>query len=391
LFPIQHRATQERLDLDYSFSTLAEILREDGYRTLAAVNNPILGPSTKMQQGFETWYPMWHRVLQSGFERGERHATNRVVETLVDSLGADERFFLFLNYVEPHIPYEPPPEFRRRFRADGPPEGLDPWWHRYYSGKSQLSAEDFQVLQDLYDGELAFLSHTIDDLINLLEERELLDDTLVILTSDHGENLGDHGHLDHVFNIYDTLLRVPLIILDPERPGARRDLSVTSSVDIFATILSAAGLPNTRFPSEARDLLQTSQTTESVPSIAEYYYPLQVFSVIRHELDEDGLRRMERYLRRLRSVRIDGWKLIWASDGSRELYHVLDDPDEEHNLAEQEPERVRELTALLEERLRDLAGHDFRLDQEEPPDGIDGFVGLDRDTLERLRSLGYVQ
>ena len=392
LLPIQHHATQENLLLDHRLHTLAELLREDGYRTMAVVNNPVISTAANMDQGFEAWFPMWHHVLETGFGRGARHATNRVVEEMLDSLESGDRFFLFLNYVEAHAPYEPPAAFRDRFRRDDGRPDLDPWWHRYYTGLSKLSAEDFAVLNDLYDGELAYLSDTIGDLVKLLESRGMLDDTLIILTSDHGENLGDHGHLDHVFNVYDTLLRVPLILLGPGVPRGRDD-APTSSVDIFHTALGAAEVEPEQFSAggEGRNLLDGAGPEDRPPLVAEYYTPHQTLSVVRNSLDEAARLRMAPYLRRLRAVRHDGWKLIWGSDGSRELYHVAEDPEEQLDRASSDPERVLEMTAMLEQRLRELSDADFRLDTEPPPEEIEGYTNVDAETLERLRALGYVQ
>ena len=82
------------------------------------------------------------------------------------------------------------------------------------------------VLNDLYDAELSLISRTIGDLVRGLEARSLLDNTLVIITSDHGENIGDHNHLDHVFSLHDSVLHVPLILLDPDVEVGRREDSL---------------------------------------------------------------------------------------------------------------------------------------------------------------------
>jgi arylsulfatase A-like enzyme len=264
-------------------------------------------------------------------------------------------------------------------------------------GTNPLSEREFRVLNDLYDAELSLISRTIGDLVRGLETRSLLDDTLVIITSDHGENIGDHNHLDHVFSLHDSVLHVPLILLDPDVEVGRREDSLATSVDVFQTALAAARSEYTAERSTGRNLLAPSVSGTPRAHVAEYYYPEQVMSVFGNSLDERGMNRIRRYLRRIRSIQTDEWKLIWGSDGNHLLFDVRNDPGEALDLADDEPEQVVALTRLLEEQLGELRGGPFSLDEEsirideKASDGGGGFQDLDDEARERLKTLGYVE
>jgi arylsulfatase A-like enzyme len=396
LHPLQHGATQEHLRLDPRFRTIAEILRDEGYRTFAVVNNPVLNSASELDRGFAEYLPMWRRLVQASFTAEGTHPTNRAVAEFLDDVSGGEPFFVFLNYIEAHGPYDPPPEFRRRFLSGAASEaralGLDQSWQRFYAGTNPLSAADFALLRDLYDGELAQLSQTISRLVDGLERRGLLADTLVILTSDHGENIGDHGHLDHVFNVYDSVLRTPLIVLDGERRRGEAVEAVATSVDLFETMLGAAASKYECEGCRGRDLLDAGGDGRAPEAwIAEYYYPRQVLSVIGQDWDAWTGGRLRPYLRRIRSLQTSEWKLIWGSDGRNELYDIARDPGERVDLADREPERVRAMVDALEAKLRDLSGGEFSFRKETIRGGADGFEGVDDETREQLRALGYVE
>ncbi|MGH7823439.1 MAG: sulfatase [Candidatus Binatia bacterium] len=399
LYPIAHGATQEHLRLDRRFVTAAELLKDRGYRTFAAVNNGVIYSPSGLAQGFSTYLEMLRRDEARTYRGRGRHPTNAAVEEFLDSLDEDDRFFIFLNYIEPHAPYEPPRATAERFLRNGwtweharkvPHE----WW-RYYTGEIAPSPAEITVLNDLYDAELADLDETVDDLVEMFERRGLLDDTLVILTADHGENIGDHGHFDHVFTVYESVLRVPLILIGAGVRGGVERTDPATSADVFHTIVSAAGLRSEQRRAHGRDL-----RAEPVPPwtdaavIAEYYYPLQVLSVVAEKCDDcmDRVGRLASYLRRLRSIESGGRKLIWASDGRHALYHLSDDPGERNDLAASEPGRVAELERRLFDRLSALKGERVEPGSEALPGPEDtkGFQGIDAETLEQLKGLGYV-
>src|SRR5690606_8343758 len=157
----------------------------------------------------------------------------------------DAPFFAFLHYMEPHIRYAAPGRYHAMHVAQGIPEervrrlNQDPW--RFLTGRTEMGAEDFEILRSLYDGEVSYVDHRVGQLYEMLSSAGLLENTAIFLTSDHGENLGEHGLMDHCYCLYETLLRVPLIAHFPSvfGRGERTDRQVQSH-DLFPTILELA-------------------------------------------------------------------------------------------------------------------------------------------------------
>jgi arylsulfatase A-like enzyme len=229
--------------------TLAERLQTAGYHTGCFTNNSFITPEHGLTQGFDKFIPMFqdeNLPLPTAYPTHvEALAWLREVTT------DDAPFFLFINNMEPHLLYLPPAEFEERFVAPGtPPETID--------AAKKLSPDDFLrhnlglkplpegvqgVLPDLYDAEIATLDHEIGKLIDGVEKAGWLDNTLLIITSDHGENLGRHGLLDHKFSLHRALLWVPLVVRLPggDRGGEIRD-EVVRFEDLFPTILEVCGL-----------------------------------------------------------------------------------------------------------------------------------------------------
>ncbi|WP_290811363.1 sulfatase, partial [Halovivax sp.] len=248
-------AGTKRFDPDVP--TLAEALGDAGYRTACFSNNTWLSPEFGYDRGFDEFVAGWE-LLEGGADlltiRAESDSTSgrlRAVfrergvasacETLVNAAYAkfvrkryddgafltnlrlrrwlsdahrrDEPFFAFVNYLEPHLPYEPPGRDWRRFLPSGvaPSDaaGVNQNAHRFITGNAEMTERDFAALEALYKGELAYLDRRIGRLYETLEASGALEETLLIIAGDHGENLGDHGLMDHQYNLYDTVLRVP--------------------------------------------------------------------------------------------------------------------------------------------------------------------------------------
>jgi arylsulfatase A-like enzyme len=396
VWPVRHGATQERVRLDLSWNTLAEILRSEGYRTFAAAGNPVVSSITQLDQGFTQFVPTWRKDVASAYRGTGQHPNNAAVLRFLDSLDRDEHFFAFLNYNDAHAPYAPPEPYRSRFLPkDVTAERIreiNQNWRSYYVGQSRLGPEELDILRALYDAELSRLSKVVADLVMGLEERRLLHNTLVIITADHGENVGDHGHLDHVFNLYDTVLRVPLFIFGAGTEAAFVDDRPVSVADIFLTVLAAAGSSWSRAEGPTRNLLaMDASDSRPVEMVAEYYFPNQALSTFDTEMLQGSRAKLTPYLRRLRALRTESWKLIWASDGRHELYAITEDPQETANRSEHEAPRVVLMEQRLEELLTTLKRAPFRFVDEPPPPEIAGFEDANEEMIERLRSLGYVR
>jgi arylsulfatase A-like enzyme len=398
LYPIVHQATQETLRLDDTTATIAEILGSHGYATIGVSANPLVGPKMGLDRGFAEFHETWRASRQDGAQASGVHPNLAAVAQFLDKTAAAQPFFLFVNYIEPHAPYEPPEPFRARFLAPGTAPGLAASSTTspavYYLNKTVFSPAAFRAMNELYDGEIAYVDEQVGKLIDLLDAHHRLDNTLVLITSDHGENIGDHDHYRHVFSLYNTTVKVPLIALLPGgvRAGEVRTEPV-QLVDLFATMLAACGIAPPNALTEQRDILAAEARAPRPALFAEYYYPVQALGLFTPQALRDHEDALRPFMRRLRAVEAEGMRLICGSDGQRELYDVVADPGETRNLlasGSDHPATAR-LTALLDEFVR--RGAEIR-PLPPPPDHTEAAPPItddDQELLRRLRSLGYIR
>ena len=438
-YPSRHGVDRSQLVLNPELIPLPEALRRHGYRTFGISSNYWLSRETGFDRGFDVFMHSWQLVQTIGtntpLQRQQRkhdvgldtlhetanrygpshtcgNAVNALYERLTQTLrrsfhafddGAwrvnhqvqrwvadwkrtDQPFFAFLHYMEPHIRYVPPaPYYALHLPAGVDPErarkvNQDPW--RYLTGRAEMSEEDFAILSGLYDGEISYVDSRIGQLYALLQKAGLLRNTLLIITSDHGENLGEHQLMDHAFCVYDTLLRVPLVVCFPssECPPGERVTQQVQTVDLLPTILAMAGVRDEDLWSQVQGLplFPTDLRGQNGRlAIAEYLEPQPPLQVLRNRYPGfDG----SRYDRTLRAVRASNYKYVWASDGSDELYDLSKDPAEEHNIISAEEGQAGHLRASLEEWLSSFTH--AALGRES--------VELDTLTIKRLEDLGYL-
>ena len=325
--------------------TLAEILRQAGYRTAAAIGSFPLLSRFGIGQGFDLFddhltspYEDLHgqRVLpKDRFFFDERRAA-RVNEALLPWLeeNADEPFFAWLHYFDPHHPHEPPPPYDQLF------------------------------VHDLYDGEIAYSDESLGAVLARLEELGVADRTLVILTSDHGEGRGEHDESTHSHLTYQSTLRVPLVMRIPGGPAGLRIEERVSTVDVLPTVLDLLGLepPAGIQGISLRTAIEGGRgATRPRPIYAETLSP-----------------RLSRGWGELRALVVDDSKYI---HGPRpELYDLGNDPHELDDLLAEKPELAEKMRLRLEDYLAEHAA-----------DGLDSSVALDEETVRRLEALGYLQ
>lgn len=377
LYPMTHGATQESQRLSDEHETLAELLSGAGYQTIAFSNNAWVGERTNMTQGFERNVEAWR---QRGV--GQARRTNRAVDHWLDLRDEETPFFLFVNYIEPHWPYWAPRDAQERViprsvfreRREAANFGVVNW----YLDRASIDSKLLPVREQLYDAEVSAVDAALGALFDLLRSRGVYEDSLIIVSADHGENLGDNGHQGHSFVLYEPTLRVPLVVRWPggRDAGSRRPEPVQLT-DVFATIAAATGLAARGVGTD----LATGSLPEDRPIVGEYYYPEQFISYFPEEAREGPL--LAPYLRRIRSLRIGPHKFIWGSDGVHELYDLERDPREAENRLASEPE----LAARLEQTLEALV--DRHAKAVPPPASPDPVV--DPEVEESLRELGYVR
>jgi arylsulfatase A-like enzyme len=294
-------------------------------------------------------------------------------------------FFIFINFMEPHLPYEPPMGYAQKYIRDGiTEEEIKKYSPNIYDIKTlvkkrERGPKELEVINSLYDGEINYLDEKIGELFHQFKDLNLADETLFIITSDHGENLGEHGLVGHAYGLYETLLKVPLILRYPKyfKPGLEVENKIQTT-DIFYTILDMVSIK--RSPSQlkmARSLsLRLKEGHFEEIMISEHDRPNHVLRWARKEafhaeyVDKD-----------LTSISMNGYKYIFSTRGEEELYDLKADPYESHNLISEK----REIAAELKSRLGEI----YKTDRARAAGGKK--IQMDKETESKLRSLGYIK
>jgi len=390
LYPASHGVTQENWRMSRELVTLAEVLTERGYETLGIVENGILSSEHGFNQGFANYHVTnrIQRMLDNAGVEGRSETGNHATDLFLKNLREREPqnpFFVFVNLIAPHQPYDSSKQFMGEFVTDGDIGLFSNMWREYYLGEKEFTPEELGHLNELYDAELLYTDYLVGLMADGLEESGHWDDTILIVTSDHGENIGDHGHMDHVFSLYETTVRVPLLIHNPARFGEGTvDHRPVSLVDIFPTLLEAAGVEREGLPCQGLSLL-SDEIPENRAILSEYYWPVQALG--RYPEEDRSNTRLDAFRRRIRSITVEDAKLVWGGDGRHELFDLAADPDELVNLLasrEDAPElevleqRLVETVAALQGEVK-VTPVSVRADE------------LDEETREALRSLGYLQ
>ena len=241
LSPYRHGAISGQSRIRDDVPLLAELLGPHGYHTVAFVNAPFVSRRFGFARGFDRF--------DQRFEQRRRDVAERQEAILGAVATLEPPFFLFLHYMDVHTPYRPPAEFNlfakdRRsnevLRDLGVKSVLD-LQHAAREGPLAISAEDRDRLIDLYDGEIRALDAHLGELLRRLDER--FPDTVVVLTSDHGEEFLEHGGFGHGDTLYEEVLHVPLIVAGPGVAADARVPAVVSLVDVAPTLLARVGAP----------------------------------------------------------------------------------------------------------------------------------------------------
>jgi arylsulfatase A-like enzyme len=265
---------------------------------------------------------------------------------------------------------------------------IHPWWRtnldpdRYMAGAVQMSKAEMDVLTALYDSRLASTDAMVGQLIEYLRRENILDETLIIIVADHGENLGEHGLMSHQYCVYDTLAHVPLIIRYPPLfPAGQRVPDQVQTLELFTTIMDILAVDQSKVPNDVhgRSLIPEKLALHPLPFAVSEYLVANLARMRRLFPDHD----IDRYDRGLRAIRRDDWKAIFASDGDIELYNLAIDPQETLNLAVQRPDLVREIQAQLNDWLASVGMASTG------PAGKDEEADLDPVVVKRLQDLGY--
>jgi arylsulfatase len=324
--------------LDKDIPTLAESFRDGGYRTAAFVDNSLAGKPL-VGEGFVDFVDgsaaapdITERT--AGLKIGAPYTTAKVLVWL-DSHHADSQpFFLYVHLLEPHSPYNPPPQ-DDLFKSDAYPTLTHDGYDFAHAGLLRLAMHGdekaVERLYQLYDGKIHYVDRYVGQILDGLKSLGLEDHTYILLTSDHGELLYSHPNdfltFDHR-SLYDNVLHIPLIVAGPGIPQGQVSPALASNIDTAPTLIDLTGTPAL---SDAQGQSLVPLLEGKVKSVNDY-----VFAEEDVEIPE-------------RSVRSNDYKLIrdlWTGD--EQLYALKSDPGELYNVAKDDPSVVKQLEAQLD-------------------------------------------
>ena len=345
--------------LRHELVTLAEVYRQQGYQTGAFVaNDGFLHPHFQFDQGFDTYHV--ERVYADQlFDRVLTWLRPRVIRPV----------FLWINTIDTHRVYNttPRPGFLEQPAVQDEGELLDQLIEATLPGLQPAPPALRQQVVDQYDTAVANLDEQVGRFLQELKALGIYDDTIIVLTSDHGEYLGEHMLVEHSKDVYEEALHIPLMIKDVDQRDGARIERPASIADVPAHLF--ARMPE-GFAADQRATF--TRDPDQDPLLAENHYT--------RSLDLANPRYGHRF-RRVRTV-LYAWpfKYIHSSDGKHELYRLDDDPGEARNLVNDESDRAGEMAEHLA---------DFR-DLRSPPGGEPENKPMPEEQIRRLRSLGYI-
>lgn len=380
LYPDAHHV-QEGLTLNPEWQTLAEILKRNGYATGGFATSPYwLNSKYGYGRGFDHY---WCRD-----ERGDK--VNAAISDFVIK-NRNKPIFLFIHYYDVHscwkrldrLPYHAPDEIRRLFMpnrphvfsgGDGVHWSTDYLLHAEEEG-IRLSDDELEELRGLYDSGVRLADTYLCNLFEILKKEDVFEDSIIIVTADHGEELQDHGHFLH-FQLYEEVFHVPLIIriprkltkTEPRIKEPQKIAGLATLVDIFPTVLDCLGILWPENQVQGQSLLPIMRGRKSEHRC--------VFAT-----EFDLIANQDRM-----AVRDGYWKLICTGGKNPllELYYLHDDPKESANLANKHPEKVKELRNALD------LWKETNLRMREQPEKQKDYPGLSDEDRQKLRSLGYI-
>ncbi|MEM9188404.1 MAG: sulfatase [Myxococcota bacterium] len=369
LYPWDHTATTGESVLPGSVVTLTETLREENFYTGAFVANGYVSHKFGFRQGWHTFrnYIREGRRTQASFIAAD-------VLAWLDERPTDRPFFLYVHTIDPHVPYIPPNDILEIYDPEpysGPVDFTEDreTLEKIKSGALRVNDRDRRRLEALYDGEITYHDTHMAAIFDGLRRRDLADNTMVVITSDHGEEFFDHDSVGHGHTVYQELLHVPLVVRVPgitERPVAVDD--TVGLVDVVPTILDALAV----------DVPDEVSGRSFLPEL-------------RGERPDAPRFAVSGFMRGWRTIVVGRYKLIQRTERRTMIYDLTADPNEEHDLSEERPLTLRYLRGLLGMA---LAG-ELRVAEPSTPHPAETphqaeNTEIDAETEEQLRALGYV-
>jgi arylsulfatase A-like enzyme len=366
LMPWEHSATLDGSVLPNSVTMLPEVLQDRGFRTGSFICNGFVSDRFGFRQGWDTY--------RNYIREGRRTKAEFVAADVLAWLDthqedhADNPFFLYVHTIDPHVPYRPPQSVLEMYGGGDYNGAIHPGrtaqvLEEIKLGRLRATPADRAFLEALYDGEISYHDVHFRAILEGLESRGLADDTMVLLTSEHGEEFWDHGSVGHGHSVYEELLHVPLFVRIPGEAPRRIETPV-GLVDVMPTILEALEV-------------------EAPPNLSGRSF----LNELRGEPGDAPRATVSGFMENWRTVTVGRWKLVQRPRNRSRLYDLQEDPGEAQDLADTHPLTVRWLRGLLGLRLQATRGEVEPGRRRHRPER----TVIDDETAAQLRALGYLQ
>ncbi|HEC70167.1 MAG TPA: hypothetical protein ENI31_07800 [Candidatus Omnitrophica bacterium] len=365
--PLPHSKAIRQV-LPEEIETLAEIFNQNGYYTLALIDNPAINKQLNYNQGFKEFVEIsgekgYRKFFSDNYFVGT--SPRRIFKELSIRLEKNKknRFFVYLHLIYPHQPYVPPPPFREMF---GP-------------GPERISVEEKEKVINAYDGEIRYTDKLIGEIFNYLKSQKLLNNTYIIITADHGEGFWEHGLWEHGNSLFNELLKVPLIIYPPKgRKKAQKIDELASFIDLFPTIIDLAKIKISKnVDGESLTRYWKNQGRKTKIIFSESPHSLSIYGLScqteKYKLIYSPREPISNYNSALKDISLGKFT---------QLYDIESDPQERNNLANIKKDILIFLgNALISHKItNDRKRRSIKQKKRD----------LDEDTIKRLKSLGYL-
>ncbi len=345
---------RQDMALSTELDFISEILAGNGYHTYMVSANPLLKENYNIAQGFHVY-----RYIHSS----DGIDVNNMVEDMCER-ELEEPFFIYIHYMDTHEPLYPPPEYLDRLYPSIEKKAMNLINRKV----TDLSPKEMKIAVDLYDAEVLYQDHLISSIYDFFEKnRAFENETLWLITSDHGDEFGDHGGTGHGVTLYNEVLNVPLILHCNDRlPGNMIIERPVQVIDIVPTILDICSIPFYADQYEGMSLLSDEPRD---------FYAFAALWKAKIEGKNDST---------LRCIITDEWKYIHSYDDEKhELYNLINDPEERLNIIGRFPKQAEKLSKMLMDYVRQNI-HIY--DYPEPGPEADENEEIE----ERIRALGYI-
>ncbi|MEW6067961.1 MAG: sulfatase [Nitrospirota bacterium] len=430
LYVSEHGVYGERKLAD-NVPTIATILKENAYQTAGFVNNSQVGELVGFEKGHDTFVEVWkgvqsksivERIIRGGIRKIRKYLsyedmgakrTNKIFSEWIEGIDKYKPFYCFLHYIEPHNPLNPPRPYKNKYltfdviaRSKATKQSTNIDMKKInkvalnplicYVEDLNLNQEEISYIKNLYDGEVAYTDHIVGEIISILKRHNLYDNTMIVVTSDHGEHFGERGLWSHVASLYKEVLHIPLIIKYPRGVEHINEVNeYTQLVDIFPTVLKIAGLslPPLLKGGEG-GLSGVSLVYDKNNNINKYHKYIfaewegRIPYFIQDKVEAKAKAKVEdkskgedilnRFKTPMSMIQDKQYKYIYKSDGNEELYDISNGKEELLNITTQKELKDRLCSELFKKQR-------YMRDIEESTT-----YSIDDEIARNLKALGYM-